>query len=62
MFYKNNKWYRCHQLKTSGKCYSNGFFNNTMNMKLTNNDLAHNISHIVDIKKLSGIEKYLYEY
>ena len=48
--------YRCRQLKIPGKIYSLWFFNNTVNLKLTDNGALHKISHIVDIENILGID------
>ena len=47
--------YRYRQLKTAGKTQSTWFFNNTVNLKLTDNSPIHKISHIADIEKVLGI-------
>ena len=48
--------------KTAGKIHSTWFFNNTVNLKLTDNGPIHKISHIVDIEnifEINNFEEYL---
>ena len=48
--------YRCRQLKTAGKIHSTWFFNNSVNLKMTDNGSIYKISHIVDIENILGID------
>ena len=48
--------YRCRQLKTAGKIHSTWFFNNSVNLKLTDNSPMHKIFYIVDIESTLGID------
>ena len=48
--------HRCCQLKTAGKIHSTWFFNNTVNLKLTDTGPIHKISQIVDIENILGID------
>ena len=53
---------RCRQLKAAGKILFTWFFNNTVNMKLTDNGAAYNISHVVNIENLlriDNLDKYV---
>ena len=53
--------YSCRQFKTAGKIHSTWFYNNSANMKLTDNGPVYQISHIADIDNILGIH-YLEEY
>ena len=48
--------YRCRQLKTAGKIHSTWFFNNSVNLKLTDNGPIYKISHVVNIENILGID------
>ena len=48
--------YSCHQLKTTGKIHSNWFFNNAVNLKLTDNGPIRKMSHAGDIENILGID------
>ena len=48
--------YRCRQLKTAGKIHSTWFFNNSVNLKLTDNGPIYKIFYIVDIENILGID------
>ena len=50
--------YRCRKLKTAtaGKVHSTWFFNNTVNLKLTDNGPIYKITHIVDLENILGID------
>ena len=47
--------YRCRQLKTACKIQPTWFFNNTVNLKLTDNGPVYKIFHIIDIGNILGI-------
>ena len=63
MSHKNHQFaYRCRQLKTAGKIHSTWFFNNSVNLKLTNNGPIYKISHIFDIEDIlrtDNLEEYV---
>ena len=44
--------YKCRKLKNLGKIHSTWFYNNAVNIKLTENGRIHKIFHIIDIEKL----------
>ena len=48
--------YRCRQFKTAGKIHSTWFFNNSVNLKLTDTGPIHKISYIVDIENILGLD------
>ena len=48
--------YKCWQLKSARKIHSNWFFNNAVNIKLTEHGRIHEIFHVTDIEKLLEIE------
>ena len=48
--------YRCRQLKTAGKIHFTWFFNNKVNLKLTDNRSDHKISHTDEIENILGID------
>ena len=57
MFHENHQLaYRCCQLKTAGKIHSTWFFNNSVNLKLTDNGPIYKISHVVNIENILGID------
>ena len=47
--------YKCRKLKNLGKIHSTWFYNNAVNIKLTENGRIHKILHIIDIEKLLDI-------
>ena len=56
--------YRCRQLKTAGKIHSTWFYNNSVNLKLTDNGLVYKISqynivHIENILGIDNLEEYV---
>ena len=48
--------YKCRQLKNAGKIHSTWFWNNTVNVKLSERSNPVKIFHIIDIEKLLGID------
>ena len=48
--------YKCHQLKNAGKIHSTWFWNNAVNIKLSERSNPVKIFHIIDIEKLLGID------
>ena len=48
--------YKCRKLKNLGKIHSTWFYNNAVNIKLTENGRIHKIFHIIDIEKLLDID------
>ena len=48
--------YKCHQLKNAGKIHSTWFWNNAVNVKLSERSNPVKIFHIIDIEKLLGID------
>ena len=48
--------YKCRNLKNLGKIHSTWFYNNAVNIKLTENGRIHKIFHIIDIEKLLDID------
>ena len=48
--------YKCCQLKNAGKIHSTWFWNNAVNVKLSERSNLVKIFHIIDIEKLSGID------
>ena len=54
--------YKCRQLKSAIKIHSTWFFNNVVNVKLTEHGRIHNKFHVTDIENLSetdNLEKYM---
>ena len=47
--------YKCRQLKNAGKIHSTWFWNNEVNVKLSERSKPVKIFHIIDIEKLLGI-------
>ena len=47
---------KCRQLKNAGKIHSPWFWNNAVNVKLSERSSPVKIFHIIDIEKLSGID------
>ena len=48
--------YKCRQLKNAGKIHSTWFWNNAVNVKLSERSNPVKIFHIIDIEKLLGID------
>ena len=48
--------YKCRKLKNLGKIHSTWFYNNVVNIKLTENGRIYRIFHIIDIEKLLDID------
>ena len=48
--------YKCRQLKSARKIHSTWFFNNVVNMKLTEHGRIHKIFHATDIENILEIE------
>ena len=48
--------YKCRQLKNALKIYSTWFWNNVINVKLDERSQPEKIYHIIDIKKLRGVD------
>ena len=48
--------YKCRQLKNSGKIHSTWFWNNAVNVKLSERNNPVKIFHIIDIEKFLGID------
>ena len=48
--------YKCRQLKNAGKMHSTWFWNNAVNVKLSERSNPVKIFHIFDIEKLFGID------
>ena len=48
--------YKCRQLKNAGKIHSTWFWNNAVNIKLSERSNPVKIFHIIDIEKLLGID------
>ena len=54
--------YKCRQLKTARKIHSTWFFNNVINIKLTEHGRIHKIFHVTDIENLleiDNLEEYI---
>ena len=54
--------YKCWQLKSARKIHSTWFFNNVVNIKLTENGIVHKIFHVTDIENLlekDNLEEYI---
>ena len=57
MCFKNHQLaYKCRKLKNLGKIHSTWFYNNAVNIKLTENWRIHKIFHIIDIENLLDID------
>ena len=55
--YENHQLvYKCHQLKNAGKIHSTWFWNNALNVKLSERINSVKIFYIIDIEKLFGID------
>ena len=50
--------YKCRQLKSARKIHSTWFFNNVINIKLTEHGKIHKIFHVTDIENLLGIDNF----
>ena len=50
--------YKCRQLKNAGKIHSTKFWNNVVNVKLSERSKPVKIFHIIDIEKLFGINNF----
>ena len=53
---------KCRQLKSSLKIHSTWFFNNVVNLKLTEHGRIHKIFHVTDIENLleiDNLEEYI---
>ena len=48
--------YKCRQLKSARKIHSTWFFNNVINIKLTEHGRIHKIFHVTDIENLLEID------
>ena len=48
--------YKCRHLKNAGKIHSTWFWNNAVNVKLSERSSPVKIFHIIDIEKLLGID------
>ena len=48
--------YKCRQLKNAGKIHSIWFWNNAVNVKLSERSNPVEVFHIIDIEKLFGID------
>ena len=48
--------YKCSELKNTGKIHSTWFWNNAVNVKLSEKSNPVKIFHIIDIEKLTGID------
>ena len=48
--------YKCRQLKSARKIHSTWFFNNVVNLKLTEHGRIHKIFHVTDIENLLEID------
>ena len=48
--------YKCRKLKNLGKIHSTWFYNNVVNITLTENGRIHTIFHIIDIEELLDID------
>ena len=54
--------YKCRQLKSARKIHSTWFFNNVVNVKLTDHGRIHKIFHVTDIENLletDNLEEYV---
>ena len=54
--------YKCRQLKSARKIHSTWFFNNAVNIKLTEHGRIHKIFHVTDIEKfleIDNLEEYI---
>ena len=54
--------YKCRQLKSARKIHSTWFFNNVINIKLTEHGRIHKIFHVSDIEKfleIDNLEEYI---
>ena len=54
MYHENHQLaYKCRQLKNAGKIHSTWFWNNAVNVKLSERSNPVKIFHIIDIEKLT---------
>ena len=54
--------YKCRQLKSARKIHSTWFFNNVVNLKLTEHGRIYKIFHVTDIENLleiDNLEEYI---
>ena len=51
--------YKCRQLKSARKIHSTWFFNNVINIKLTEHERIHKIFHVTDIQKPYGNRQFV---
>ena len=54
--------YKCQQLKSARKTRSTSFFNNVVNVKLTEHEIIRKIFHVADIENLletDNLEEYI---
>ena len=54
--------YKCGQIKSARKIHSTWFFNNVINIKLTEHGRIHKIFHVTDIENLleiDNLEEYI---
>ena len=59
MRYENHQLaYKCRQLKNAGKIHSTWFWNNPVNVKLSERSNPVKIFNIIDIEKLLGIDNF----
>ena len=57
MSHENQQFaYKCQQLKSARKIHSTWFFNNVVNIKLTEHGRIHKIFHVTDIENLLEID------
>ena len=63
MSHENQQFaYKCGQLKSARKTHSTWFFNDVVNIKLTEHGRIHKIFHVTDIEKLleiDNLEEYI---
>ena len=54
--------YKCQEFKSVKKIYSTWFFNNVVNIKLTEHKRIHKLFHVTDIENLletGNLEEYI---
>ena len=63
MYNKNQQLaYKCQQLKSAKKMHFSWFFNNVLNIKLTEHGRIYKMFHVTDIEKLleiDNLEEYI---
>ena len=63
MSYENQQLaYKCRQLKCAPKIHSTWFFNNVVNLKLSEHGRIHKIFHVTDIEnvlEIDNLEDYI---